>query len=341
MHSRARLCSGQNGTLPVLRVTTQRQRLMARFYSCAQAQADGLTTTAGLATSRERNATMTIRVRQDEAQGSKATSCPFLGLLTRGHKVNLDRDTTAGRRAAVRSRRDRERSVLTTHCSVRMTTVTTSGDSQAGCARAVDGSGTCRRKARLEGRHTSDAVCAAARSKQPHVQPGLSGLARFPSTARRPAHRAGEGTRHAHLGVLVATVNGNEELQHKSAKRSDSGNLPNRWWSAKQYELSQHTGGSSFSFTMSRASMAAEALRSSRFTASASLRSSSGFVGRRLQSSRTRWSRRETRRRGPCAGGSRLPRRPQQVDDSGTATSSLPPPPAPPSSTRGSPAAPG
>jgi hypothetical protein len=27
---------------------------------------------------------------------------------------------------------------------------------------AVDGSGTCRRKARLDGRHTSDGVCAAA-----------------------------------------------------------------------------------------------------------------------------------------------------------------------------------
>jgi hypothetical protein len=61
-------------------------------------------------------------------------------------------------------------------------------------ARAIDGSGTCRRKARLDGRHTSDNVCAAARSKQPHVQPGLSGLDRFPSTARRSAHRAGEGT---------------------------------------------------------------------------------------------------------------------------------------------------
>jgi hypothetical protein len=191
-------------------VTTQRKRSMARFYSCAQAQADGLTMTAGLATSRERNATTKIRVRQDEAQGSKARSCPFLGLLMRGHKVNLDRDPTAGRRAAVRSRRDLERSVLTTHCSVRMTTVTTSGDVQAGCA--VDGSGTCRRKARLEGRHTSDGVCAAARSKQPHVQPGLSGLARFPSTVRRPAHRAGEGTQHAHLEVLAAVVNGDEEL---------------------------------------------------------------------------------------------------------------------------------
>jgi hypothetical protein len=29
-------------------------------------------------------------------------------------------------------------------------------------ARAVDGSGTCRCKARLDGRHTSDGVCAAA-----------------------------------------------------------------------------------------------------------------------------------------------------------------------------------
>jgi hypothetical protein len=84
----------------------------------------------------------------------------------RGHKVNLDRDTTSGRSAAVRSRRDRERSVLTTHCSVGMTIGTTSGDGQAGCARAVDGSGTCRRKARLEGRHTSDGVCAVARSSE-------------------------------------------------------------------------------------------------------------------------------------------------------------------------------
>jgi hypothetical protein len=192
VHSCARLCPGQNGTLPVMRVTTQRQRSMARFYSCAQAQAGGLTTTAGLAMSRERNATTTIRVRQDEAPGSKARSCPFLGLHMCGHKVNPDRDTTAGRRAAVRSRRDRKRSVLTTQGSVSMTIGTTSGDGQAGRARAVDGSGTCRRKARLDGRHTSDGVCAAARSKQPHVQPDLSGLARLPSTARRPAHRAGE-----------------------------------------------------------------------------------------------------------------------------------------------------
>jgi hypothetical protein len=211
VHSPARLCSGQNGTLPVMRVTTQRQGPMARFYSCAQAQADGLTTTAGLATSRERNATTTIKVRQDEAQGSKARSCPFRGLHTCGHKVNLDRDTTAGRRAAVRSRRDRERSVLTTQCSVSMTIGTTSGDGQAGRAHGVNGSGTCRRKARLDGRHTSDGVCAAARSKQPHVQPGLSGLARFPSTARRPAHRAGERTRHTHLGALTAAVNGGED----------------------------------------------------------------------------------------------------------------------------------
>jgi hypothetical protein len=121
---------------------------MARFYSCAQAQADGLTTTAGLATSMERNTTTMIRVKQDVALGSKARSCPFLGLHTRGHRVNLDRDTTAGRRAAVRSRRGRERSVPTTQHSVRMTAGTTSGDGQAGCARAVDGSGTCRCKAR-------------------------------------------------------------------------------------------------------------------------------------------------------------------------------------------------
>jgi hypothetical protein len=63
-----------------------------------------------------------------------------------------------------------------------------------------------------------------------------------------------------------------------------------------------HSAPTSFNFTMSRASMAAEVLRSSRFTASASLRSSSGFVGRRLQSSCTRWSRRETQRRAPDPG---------------------------------------
>jgi hypothetical protein len=135
VHSHARLFSGQNGTLPIMRVTTKRYRPMARFYSCAQVQDGGLTTTPGLATSRERNAMTTIRIRKHKAQGSKARSCPFLGLHTRGHKVNLDRDTTAGRRAAVRSRRDRERSVLTTQCSVRMTAGTTSGDGQAGCAR--------------------------------------------------------------------------------------------------------------------------------------------------------------------------------------------------------------
>jgi hypothetical protein len=50
-------------------------------------------------------------------------------------------------------------------------------------ARAVDGGGTCRRKARLDGRHTSDGVCAAARSKQPQVHLDLSSLARFSSTA--------------------------------------------------------------------------------------------------------------------------------------------------------------
>jgi hypothetical protein len=77
---------------------------MAQFYSCAQAQADGLTTTAGLATSGERIATMTIRVRQDEAQGPKERSCPFLGLHTRGHKVNLDHDSrpTCGREVKAR-----------------------------------------------------------------------------------------------------------------------------------------------------------------------------------------------------------------------------------------------
>jgi hypothetical protein len=78
-------------------------------------------------------------------------------------------------------------------------------------ARAVDDSSTCKRKARLDGRHTSDGVCAAARSKQPQVHLDLSGLARFSSTARRPAHRVGERTRHAHLGVLAAAVNGGED----------------------------------------------------------------------------------------------------------------------------------
>jgi hypothetical protein len=77
--------------------------------------------------------------------------------------------------------------------------------------RAVDGSGTYRRKARLDGRHTSGGVCAAARSKQPQVRLDLSGLARFFSTARRPTHRVGERTHHAHLGVLAAAVNGGED----------------------------------------------------------------------------------------------------------------------------------
>jgi hypothetical protein len=82
-------------------------------------------------------------------------------------------------------------------------------------ARAVDGSGTCRRKARLDGRHTSDGVCAAARSKQPQVHLDLSGLARFSSTARRSAHRVGERTRHAHLGVQVAVVGGSEDAEQR------------------------------------------------------------------------------------------------------------------------------
>jgi hypothetical protein len=85
-------------------------------------------------------------------------------------------------------------------------------------ARAVDGSGTCRRKTRLDGRHTSDSVCAAARSKQPQVHLDLSGLARFFSTARRPTHRVGERTQHAHLGVLAAAVNGGEDGEAE------------RWW---------------------------------------------------------------------------------------------------------------
>jgi hypothetical protein len=78
-------------------------------------------------------------------------------------------------------------------------------------ARTVDGNGTCRRKARLGGQHTSDGICAAARSKQPQVHLDLSGLARFSSTAQRPAHRVGERARHAHLGVLAAAVNGGED----------------------------------------------------------------------------------------------------------------------------------
>jgi hypothetical protein len=78
-------------------------------------------------------------------------------------------------------------------------------------ARAIDGSGTCRRKAQLDGRHTSDGVCAAMRSKQPQVPLDLSGLARFSSSARRPAHIAGERTRHTHLGALAAAVNGGED----------------------------------------------------------------------------------------------------------------------------------
>jgi hypothetical protein len=78
-------------------------------------------------------------------------------------------------------------------------------------ARAVDGSGTCRRKARLYSRHTSDGVCAAAQSKQPQVHLDHSGLARFFSTARRPTHRVGERTQHAHLGVLAAAVNSGED----------------------------------------------------------------------------------------------------------------------------------
>jgi hypothetical protein len=78
-------------------------------------------------------------------------------------------------------------------------------------ARAVDGSGTCRRKARLDGRHTSDGVCAAARSKQPQVHLDLSGLARFFSMARRLTNRVGKTTQHAHLGVLAAAVNGGED----------------------------------------------------------------------------------------------------------------------------------
>jgi hypothetical protein len=160
-----------------------------RVTAAKRASADGLATTASLATSRERNATMTIRVRQDAVQGSKTRSCPFLGLHTRGHKVNLDRDTTTGRRAAVRARRDRERSVLTTQCSVVVTV-------KRG-ARAVDGSGTCRRKARLEGRHTSDGVCAAARSSEPNMSHPL---------ARRPTDRNNKAGLMAHLQFVAAVL---------------------------------------------------------------------------------------------------------------------------------------
>jgi hypothetical protein len=166
VHSRARPCSGQNGTLPAMRVTTKRQRSMARFSSCVQAQADGLTTTVGLVTSRERNATMTIRVRQDEAQGSKARSCP-LSWVAHAWAQGQPRPRHDSRPKCGREVKARPGTVgVTTQCSVGMTIGTTSGDGQAGCARAVDGSGTCRRKARLEGRHTSDGVCAAARSSE-------------------------------------------------------------------------------------------------------------------------------------------------------------------------------
>jgi hypothetical protein len=95
---------------------------------------------------------------------------------------------------------------------------------------------------------------------------------------------------------------------------------------------------------MLRASMAAEALRSSGLTASVSLRSSSVFMGRRLQSSRTCWSRRETRRRAPGPGVEfNAWVAPGFHDDRGRSTAPgrrgpvFPPPPAPPSSTNGSP----
>jgi hypothetical protein len=90
-------------------------------------------------------------------------------------------------------------------------------------ARAVDGSGTCRRKAQLDGRYTSDSVSVAARNKQPQVQLGLSGLACFLSMAQRPAHRAGQGTRQAHLRFLAAAVNEGED-----------GEVGWRWFGSKQ-----------------------------------------------------------------------------------------------------------
>jgi hypothetical protein len=91
---------------------------------------------------------------------------------------------------------------------------------------------------------------------------------------------------------LAAAVNGGGSARGRGSRTDHcSGILPNRWWSAL------------------KASMAAEALRSSGYTASAFLRSSASFHGARGSPS------------------------------SGTARSGLPPPPAPPSSTNCSPAA--
>jgi hypothetical protein len=65
------------------------------------------------------------------------------------------------------------------------------------------------------------------------------------------------------LGTKDAAVNGGEACPPcMGTKRSGSGILPNRWWSTTRYKRSQHTGDSSSSFTASRTSMAAEALRS-------------------------------------------------------------------------------
>jgi hypothetical protein len=63
--------------------------------------------------------------------------------------------------------------------------------SKQGRARVEEGNGTCKATGSARWWHTSDDVCAAARSKQPQVQLGLSGLARFSPMARLSAHRAG------------------------------------------------------------------------------------------------------------------------------------------------------
>jgi hypothetical protein len=136
-----------------------------------------------------------------------------------------------------------------------------------------------RRPAWLDGQLSNDGGSRGG-AEQAGTRHGHYGQAHSPHGAKAGLHIR-EKDNISHLVTLVEVVNDDEELQHRSAKQSGSGNLPNKWRSTKQYELSQHTGDSSSSFTMSRASMAAEVLRSSRFTASASLRSSSGFVGRR------------------------------------------------------------
>jgi hypothetical protein len=136
-----------------------------------------------------------------------------------------------------------------------------------------------RRPAWLDGQLPDDGGSRGG-AEQAGTRHGHHGQAHSPHNAKASLHNRKKDDI-SHLVTLVKVVNGDEELQHRTVKRSGSGILPNRWWSTKQYELSQHTGDSSSNFTMSRASMAAEALRSSGFTASASLRSSSGFVGRR------------------------------------------------------------